>query len=287
MSRIKFTADSVCDIPPHLLEDTNIQLFPFPIAMGETEYLDGVDFVPDQFYQLLLDAPAIPTHSQLTAFFFEEAFEEIWNEGYEHLIHVSINSKGSSTFQNAVYARTEFYKNHPEAKETFQIHLIDSKNYTMSYGWPLLQGDAMAKNGVEAQEIVDYIQDWIDHVRVVFAPMDLRFAKKSGRVSAAAAFMGEALGLKPIMTFEDGHSKVLSKVRGEKAVIKALAELCKSERKQGTPYLVIRGNNAPQLEALQAECVQTLGEEPAMTYPLGCIVAINAGPNVVGLVYRK
>ena len=83
MSRIKFTADSVCDIPPHLLEGTEIQLFPFPIAMGDTEYLDGVDVTPDQFYQLLLDAPSIPTHSQLTAFFFEEKFEEIWQEGYD------------------------------------------------------------------------------------------------------------------------------------------------------------------------------------------------------------
>lgn len=286
MSRIKFTADSVCDIPPHLLEGTEIQLFPFPIAMGDTEYLDGVDVTPDQFYQLLLDAPAIPTHSQLTAFFFEEQFEEIWKQGYDHLIHLSINAKGSSTFQNAVQAREEFYENHPEAKDTFQIHLIDSGNYTMSYGWPLLQADAMAKQGADVPEILDYIQDWVDHVRVVFTVLDLRFAKKSGRISAAAAFMGEALGLKPIMTFENGESKILSKIRGEKAAIKALADLCQSERKSGTPYLVIRGNNAPQAEALQAACVQALGEEPALTYPLGSIVSINCGPNAVGLVYR-
>ena len=65
-------------------------------------------------------------------------------------------------------------------------------------------------------EIVDFIQDWVDHVRVIFAPLDLRFAKKSGRISAAAAFMGEALGLKPIMTFANGESKILSKARGRK-----------------------------------------------------------------------
>ena len=286
MSNIKFTTDSVCDIPAELRQNSDIQIFPFPIIMGDQEYMDGVDFTPDQFYQRLLDAPAIPTHAQLTSFFFEEQFEEIWQQGYEHLIHVSINSKGSSTFQNAVQARENFYRHNPQAKENFQIHLIDSKNYTMSYGWPLLEGVKMAQNGSSAQEIVDYIQDWVDHVQVVFAPLDLRFAKKSGRVSAAAAFMGEALGLKPIMTFENGESKVLSKVRGEKAVIKTLVELCQSQRKPNTPYLIIRGSNASQLEALQTACSQTLGEAPALTYPLGCIVAINAGPNVVGLVYR-
>ena len=52
----------------------------------------------------------------------------------------------------------------------------------------------MAAAGREPQEIADYIQDWVDHVQVVFSPLDLRFAKKSGRISAAAAFVGEALG---------------------------------------------------------------------------------------------
>ena len=51
--------------------------------------------------------------------------------------------------------------------------------------------------GTDPDKVVAYIQDWLDHVRVLFAPLDLRFAKKSGRVSAAAAFVGDALGLKP------------------------------------------------------------------------------------------
>ena len=93
----------------------------------------------------------------------------------------------------------------------------------MGYGWAVVQGAKMAIGGAAPQEVVDYIQDWVDHVRVVFAPLDLRFAKKSGRVSAAAAFVGEALGLKPIMTFTDGESKILAKVRGERAVAVKLA----------------------------------------------------------------
>ena len=133
---------------------------------------------------------------------------------------------------------------------------------------------------------MDYIQDWVDHVRVIFAPLDLRFAKKSGRVSAAAAFMGEALGLKPVMTFEDGESKSLAKVRGEKNVINALVELCKKERRPGTPYLLIRGNNAAQADRLLEVCQQELGEAPALDYYIGGVIAINAGPNLVGLIYR-
>lgn len=78
------------------------------------------------------------------------------------------------------------------------------------------RGLRMAAAGASVEEIAAYIQDWVDHVRVLFVAFDLKFAKKSGRVSAAAAFVGEALGLKPIMTFENGASKVVTKVRGRR-----------------------------------------------------------------------
>ena len=157
----------------------------------------------------------------------------------------------------------------------------------MGYGWAVLQGARMARDGAGEEEILAYLQDWIDHVRVLFAPLDLRFAKKSGRISAAAAFMGDALGLKPIMTFEEGDSKVLSKVRGEKNVIPALLELCQKTRVPGTPYLVIEGNNREQAARLEEESAKALGAPAEMTYPIGGVIAINAGPNLIGLVYRQ
>ena len=286
MARIKFSTDSAADLPAQLREELSIQVLPFPIAMGDNEYADGVDFTPDEFFDMLLAAPQIPTHAQLNAFVFTECFETVWKEGYTDLIHVSINSKGSATYATALQARDDFYKHHPEAKDTFRIYLIDSKTYTMAYGWALVQGAKMAADGAGAQEIVDFIQDWLDHVRVIFAPLDLRFAKKSGRISAAAAFMGEALGLKPIMTFVDGESKILAKVRGEKNVISSLLDLCQKERQAGTPYLLIRGNNLEQSARLREALEAALGQQAALEYPIGGVVAINAGPNLVGVVYR-
>ena len=286
MARIKFTTDSAADIPVSLREELDIQVRPFPIAMGDREYNDGFDFTPQEFYDMLLSAPQIPTHAQLNPYVFTEVFEAAWEAGYTDLIHTSINSKGSATCANAYQARGEFYKDHPEARETFHIHIIDALNYTMGYGWAVVQGARMAADGSQSQEIVDFIQDWVDHVRVIFSPLDLRFAKKSGRISAAAAFVGEALGLKPVMTFTDGESKILAKVRGEKAVVSRLVELCKAERRAGTPYLMILGNNVEQSDRLLDLCRLELGEQPALCYHIGGVIAINAGPNLIGLVYR-
>ena len=287
MLPIKFVTDSAADIPRALREELGIQVLPFPIAMGNKELQDGYDFTPEEFYPMLLSAAQIPTHAQLNPFVFSQCFQEAFQEGCRCLIYTAINSKGSATYQNAVQAREEFYEDYPEAEGTFHIYILDSHTYTMGYGWAVVQGARMARDGADEGEVVAYIQDWIDHARVIFAPLDLRFAKKSGRVSAAAAFMGDALGLKPIMTFENGDSKVLSKVRGEKNVVPALLELCRKTRKPGTPYLVIEGNNREQAARLEAESGKVLGESAEMTYSIGGVIAINAGPNLIGLVYRE
>ena len=286
MVPIKFVTDSAADIPRALREELGIQVLPFPIAMGNKELQDGYDFTPEEFYPMLLSAAQIPTHAQLNPFVFSQCFQEAFQEGCRCLIYTAINSKGSATYQNAVQAREEFYEDYPEAKGTFHIHILDSRTYTMGYGWAVVQGARMARDGANEEEILTYLRDWIDHARVIFAPLDLRFAKKSGRISAAAAFMGEALGLKPVMTFEGGDSKILSKVRGEKNVIASLVDLCQKERRAGTPWLLIRGNNPEQAARLKDACTAALGEGPALEYPIGGVIAINAGPNLIGLVYR-
>ena len=133
--KIKFVTDSASDIPRSLREELDILVLPFPIAMGAREYQDGVDFTATEFYDMLLAAPQIPTHAQLTPFVFSQCFEEAFRQGYTDLIYTSINSKGSATHQNALQAREEFYEDRPEAEETFRIHILDSRLYTMAYGW--------------------------------------------------------------------------------------------------------------------------------------------------------
>ena len=287
MSKIKFVTDSAADIPAGLVQELEIQVLPFHIAMGEQELQDGVDFTPQEFYRDLVAAPKIPTHSQLNPYTFQECYEQAWREGYTDLIYTAINSKGSATCQNAVQARELFYDEFPQARDEMTIRVLDSRTYTMGYGWAVLQGARMAREGKGAEEIAAYIQDWIDHVGVVFAPYDLKFAKKSGRISVAAAFVGEALGLKPIMTFESGDSKILAKVRGEKNIIPAILEQCAKNRAPGTPYLCIGGSLEGENQRVIQACRETFGQEPELAYFVGGVIAINSGPNLVGVVYRK
>ena len=285
MSYIKFVTDSAADIPPALQRELNIQVLPFSIVMNDQEYQDGVDFQPQAFYQELLAAPQIPTHSQLTPVVFEQLYAGALAEGVTDLIYVAINAKGSSTYENAVMMRETFLAEHPGCG--MNIHVLDSKTYTMCYGYAVVLGAQRAKAGAGLEEVLSVVRDWLDHVGLVFAPYDLKFAKKSGRVSAAAAFLGEALGLKPLMTFLEGESTVLSKVRGEKGVIPAQIALVKEEMEPGSPYLCILGSAAEHNEELVSACEDAFGCPCAMRYYIGGVIAINAGPNLVGIIYRK
>ena len=205
MARIQFLTDSAADIPADLRASLDIRVLPFPIAMEDREYLDQVDFTPDEFYSMLTAASQIPTHAQLTQFQFEACYKDAYDAGYTDLIYVSINDKASATYHNALQAYAEFQEEYPDSRDKLRVHVVNSKNYTMSYGWAVVQAAQRAAQGASVPELLDYIQDWVDHVRVLFVPLELRFAKKSGRISAAATFVGDALGLKPMMTFEDGR----------------------------------------------------------------------------------
>ena len=286
MSKIKIATDSTADIPKSFCEELNISVLPLTILAGEKEYRDGVDIAPYEFYRIIDESKVLPVSSQVASVLYSELFEETWKAGYTDLIQVTLNSKGSGTYQAAVLSRELFYEEHPEAREQLAIHIIDSKTYSMAYGIGVIESAQLVQTGASAQEVIAHIEDWLEHTRPVFIPLNLRCVKKSGRISPAAAFVGDAIGLKPLITFEDGEAKIIGKARGERKAIAALLELCKKERKPGTSYALVYGNNTEAFTQLKDACTQIMDKPPIAEYPVGCVIAINTGPDMVGILYR-
>jgi len=285
--RIKISTDSTSDIPQDLREELDITVLPLTITSGDQEWLDGATIDPARFYQVLDQAEVLPFSSAIPPSGYIGLFEQTWREGYDHLIHTCVNSKGSSTYQNALVARDQFYEEHPEAKERFQIHVIDSLTYSMGYGMAVVDAARMARAGQDAQAIVDHIREWDAHVLPTCVTLDLKCVKKSGRITPAAAFLGDAIGLKPIIQFEDGEANIVAKARGERKAMAELIGRCLKERAPGTPYAIIRGGNDAANETFRAMVLEALDQPPALTYQVGCVIAINTGPNMVGLIYRR
>lgn len=287
MAKIKIATDSTADIPKALAAELAIAVLPLTILAGEKEYLDGVDITPEEFYHVLETTDKVPVSSQVSVTLYQELFEKTWKEGYTDLIHIALNSKGSGTYQAGVLAEEMFFEEYPEAAEQLRIHLIDSGTYSMAYGWAAVEAARMAARGEEVAAILAFVQDWVSHARPMLVPLSLQFVKKSGRVSAAAAFVGDVIGLKPLITFEQGESKIVAKARGEKKAVRELVELCRKERRAGTPYMLVYGNNEEQRSQLRELCMEMLDQPPTLEYPVGCIISINTGPNMVALIYRQ
>ena len=286
MKKIKIATDSTADIPKSFCEELNISVLPLTILAGEKEYRDGVDITPSEFYRIIDASKQLPVSSQVASVLYSELFEESWEAGYTDLIQVTLNSKGSGTYQAAVLSRNLFYEEHPEAKEQLAIHIIDSKNYSMAYGIGVIEGAQLVQNGASVEEVIAHIEDWLEHTRPVFVPLNLRCVKKSGRISPAAAFVGDAIGLKPLITFEDGEAKIIDKARGEQKAVSALMERCMKERSPGTNYAIAYGSNTEALDHLKEACAQLMDKPPIAEYQVGCVISINTGPNMIGILYR-
>lgn len=287
MAKIKLMTDSASDISFENEKKYNIKVMNFKLVMGDKSYVSREDFDNAKFYEMLKDYDGIPTHSQITAFDYLEEFEKYYNEGYTDVINVTINSNASATYSNSVMAAEQFFEEHPEAKGKFNIYNIDSESYTATYGYPVCRAGSKIQRGATAIEVVNYIKARLSKSVIYFAMYTLKYARKSGRIPSAAAFVGEALGLKPIMRICEGEIKTHEKVRGEKAVMPKIEGLVASEIIPQTPYCIIYGSNVEDRDELAKIMTKKLGYPPADYYQVGAVITANAGPQVVGVMFKS
>ncbi len=285
-SKIKIVTDSACDIPREEELQYGIEILSFPVAVDDRDYMERIDFTNEEFYKLLSACSTVPATAQITQLRFMELYQQAYQEGYTDLIYISINSSASATYANSIMARECFYEEHPHAKEGFRIHLVDSKTYTIAYGYPVIQAAIKADRGVEATDIVAYLEDWFDSVEIYFAPYSLEFVKKSGRISCAAAFVGEMVGLRPIISIIDGQTKIVEKVRGDRSIIPTLLKHAQKQMVPKTDYCLVGGALPERFEELKAEAHALLRYEPVKSVSIGAAIAINAGPKVVGIIVK-
>lgn len=287
MPKIKIMTDSASDISAQNEKKNDILIVPFKVAMGEKSYVSRQDFDNAEFYKMLDEYEGIPSTSQITAFDFLEYFKDLYYSDYTDVIYVSINSEGSATYNNAVMAAKEFYDEIPEAKNEFHIYNIDGKSYTGGYGYAVVEAAKKAAKGASAEEIVAYIKDWVDNCVIFFGMYSLQYAKKSGRIPAAAAFVGEIMGLRPVSRIQHNQITTEAKVRGDKALLPKILELTVNEMIPKTPYCIVYGNDTEVRDEMAQLMTKKVGYPPADFYQIGSEVAVNAGPKVAGVIFKS
>ena len=216
--KVKLITDSASDITPEDEKKYGIDIMPFDITLGDESLRERVDFTAPEFLEMIDKSEFLPKTSQITEIRFAEKFEHYYNEGYDAVIMVLINSTGSKTYENALLARKNLLEEHPEMAK-MRIEIIDSHCYSLGYGYPVIEAAKKLIAGQSVDNVVAYLTDMFNNCEIYIIGFNLRHMKKSGRINAAAAFLGELMGLKPLISLIDGESEVVKKSRGEKNAI--------------------------------------------------------------------
>lgn len=286
MEKIKIMVDTPSDIEYKDAQKRNIELLPVTITYQGKSYREEYDISKEDFFTILNECEELPSTAQVTPPQFLAAFEKAWKEGYTHIILTTINGAGSGTFNSARLAVSLFEEAH--GKDAILFEIIDSHTYTLCYGRPVMQAAELVQQGHSFSEVVAFLKERLNHAHCYAYISTLKFARKSGRISMTAAIVGEALGLKPIMSVGNNTVDIYNKCRGEKSAIAKLIDNVKNEvpDPENQEIVLVYGDvPEPVLERFRKEVAEKLNPASIFEGRLGCAICNNAGPQTVGIIF--
>ena len=189
-------------------------------------------------------------------------------------------------------------------KEEFpdaNIYVVDSLSASLGQGLLLYLTVQKKREGLSAQELVQWVEDNKLHIDHWFTVDDLNYLKMGGRLSAGAAFFGSMLSIKPVMhTSDEGKLVPVSKVRGRKASLKALIDkiaelgiepseqvmfICHADLIVSVRAALGIDRQLQALNALAEEMKARYGVKEVYINYIGPVIGSHTGPNTMGIFF--
>lgn len=204
--KIIITTDSTSDMPKEIREMNGIMAVPLAVNLGEDEFYDGVNLTNEKIFDFVEKTGFLPKTAARSSLFYKEFFLEARERfSADKIVHISLSSEISSSFNNAKLA----------SEELDFVTVIDS--LALSSGCSLLCLSAIdkIKEGKSLDEIVNEINAEIPRVQTSFIINDLKYLYKGGRCSALAMFGANILSIKPKIKVTNGKMGVDKKYMGK------------------------------------------------------------------------
>jgi len=289
-NRIHLVTDSTCDLLPSFARSQSIHIVPLSVVFGKTVYKDGVDLLPDEFYQMLEGGDIFPATSPPGKGEFLEIYRRLVATGDVVSIHIS--AKQSLTSQHAAEAAeegaNEFAQLRLEADGVGEpdLRIVDSKSDSVGLGLLVVFASRMIERGLGIDEIVARLEDIRERMEFLFLVDTLEFLRKGGRIGQAQALIGTLLGIKPILGIVDGEVVPVDKVRGGKKAQPKLMEILSKRIDTSRPVFVAMAHaSAPKWgERLKDLLSETFDIVEILEGEIGPVVGAHAGPGTVGCI---
>ena len=282
------SCESTVDLPYSYVSGRNMPVLFYSYLIDGQEYPDDMGRDPEalpRFYRFLEEGK-MPSTSQTNVFKYTEFFTELLKKG--DVLHIAFGSGMTPSVKNALAAADELRKEFPNRK----IIVVDSLCSSSGYGL-LVDGAAdMRDRGCTMEEIEQWLLDNRQKVHHQFFSTDLKYFRRSGRVSGATATIGSILNICPIMRLDDtGHIIAYDKVRGKKRAIQRTIQEMEKHAENGLQYSgkcwICHSNclaDAQETKEVIRQKFPNISEDIRIC-DIGTIIASHCGPGTVAVFF--
>ena len=276
---IRILTDSASDILPAEAEQLGVTVIPLNVTLEDGTILrDGVDMTPSAYYEILAGCRKLPTTSQPSPELFENFFLEAAAAGDE-VIGIFLSHALSGTYQCAKLAA--------DMANVDNVLFVDSGHVCLSEALLVRLAVQLRDSGKTAGQIAAILEHAKEHLHLVAAIDDLKYLRKGGRLPAAVAVAGGMLGIKPLITIQDGKVAMAGKARGLPGAYVALFK--KTEEMGGInpafPALAGYTVSLREVTPIQTYLRDNLQQEDLLVRQIGCVIGTHAGPGAFGIAF--
>ena len=274
--------DSDSDLPYDLKVKYDIPVVYMPYALNGKEYFDDLGQTLDfKSYYDAMRAGAAPVTSALNEADYLEYFEPILKE--RDLLFIAFSSKLSSTIQGVYAAQEKLLAKYPDR----QFIVVDTLSISAPQTLLVLRAEEMRRAGKPIGEVAAWVESNKLRAQAFFAVDDLKYLKRGGRVSPAAAAFGTMLDIKPVLVeSKEGTLVPVEKVRGRKKALATLADRMAENHPDPGSLVIILNADAPEDAAQLKELV--LQKDPSLQVRIdhvGPVIGAHAGPGTLAVCF--
>jgi len=272
--RVGLVTDSTSSIPPALAAQWGIIVVPTQIQLGR--HVRAEPAIPkDVLVRALEEGMPVSTAAPDPAG-FAWAYQNLAEHGADEIVSVHISGRQSKTVEVAEQAATQ---------APVPVHVVDSGTAGMSLGFAVLAAARVAGAGGGARRVMDALARRLEHSSELIYVDTLEYLRKGGRIGTAAAMLGSALSLKPLLTMVNGQVTPLARVLGAERALRRLVEAAVRKASGRQVDIAIEHFGAPdRADRVLSRVRHRIPEAREITLTeVSSTIGVHVGPGAVGI----
>jgi DegV family protein with EDD domain len=275
---VKIIADTTSSIPVAEGIRLGIPLLPQIIIFGDESYRDDNELDTGTFLSKLRASSVLPKTAAPPPALYTPIYQQFINEGHS-IVVICPSAELSGTARSASVAAQDF----PDA----DIRVIDTRTIAGGLGSIVKAAKIWADEGLNADTIVDRVNDLSKRQRTYFMVATLEYLYKGGRIGGAQALFGSILQVKPILMLVNGKTEPAESQRTKKRALQRIEELIKidCQNNSGAELCIMQGDAMEDAQSLAENFKQALGLKEVPIYEMPPAILVHAGPGVLAIGY--